>query len=163
MKLILMVTKSKNAVINKKNWNDKNQYKINTNAFIKSLIYYKTNNDMSCLKALLDHISDIKPFINYTNNKNETIYHYLLTKEICDFFKTKFKLSFGFKQFNKKNINNKTPFMLAISKGSYKKDLEFQEWILNDCCKNNDEKIKLIYEYDDDENNSLNLSMGNTK
>merc|ERR1712223_1562716 len=104
---------------------------------------------MPMVKMLVECFDNIKPILKYKNSIKESIFHYLITKEVCVYFKAK-KTPFNVKSWNMPDVNGVTPFMKALQVSGDRSKIKFIEWIFANCCKNSDEKLKLIYQYDND-------------
>ena len=114
-----------------------------------TLIIALQSKDVPMVKQLLENCDNIKTMLKYKNAVEETIHHYLITQEMCEYFKT-MKVTFNFKSWSIKDVNGVTPFMKALQGTGDRSKIEFIEWIFANCCKNTDEKLKLIYQYDND-------------
>ena len=103
---------------------------------------------MSCVRQLVEGVDDKKQILNYSNARNESIYHYLRTMEVCQCFKKELGVSFNAKTWSMKDVDGITPFMKAMAAPGTHLKMEFMEWILAECCKNDEERLKLIYQCD---------------
>ena len=83
-----------------------------------------------------------------------------VNRESVDYFHKHYKLSFSVKTWGQKDVDGKTPFRYAIESAGTRSVVKFIEWILEKHCKNNDERLKLIYQYDNEGRNVLDTVSG---
>ena len=83
-----------------------------------------------------------------------------MNRESVDYFHTHYKLPFSVKTWGQKDVDGKTPFRYAIESAGTRSVVKFMEWILEKHCKNNDERLKLIYQYDNEGKNLLDTVYG---
>ena len=92
-KLILM-DKRVDQTLSYKNWFEKKQHEIRQNVVIVALRaladqtdYLRATTRMPMVKLLVESCDNIKAVLKYENSIQESIYHYLLTKDVCEYFK----------------------------------------------------------------------------
>ena len=131
-----------NDTVTRKNYKNK-AYESRYNVIVKACLDQK----IDFLKILLKDCSkkDIKRIME---NKDGEIYFYLRPKSY-DYIHNTFKLKATFKQFSRGYSDGNTPFMQWAGGKT-----EFVEKIL-DLCKNNEERLKLIYQCNDDGESAL--------
>eukprot|EP01084_Bolivina_argentea_P184884 318861_1 len=115
-------------------------------------------NDTKCLHELLSNYDKQKAnklIMKYTNNEKQNIYHFVKTIQQCEYLRTHYNISFGFEAFNNSDQDGNTAFMKIVSNKECK--IQFIEWILNNECKNNEEKLQLIHNYNKKGENALDL------
>ena len=155
--------------IDYKNWFQKEQHEIRRNVLVVALRaltdqqdYLRETSRMPMVKLLVESCDSIKALLNYNNSRMESIYHYLLTQEVCEYFKSMkaMKLEFNVESWSIRDIDGITPFMKALRVSGERSKIECIKWIFKNCCKTSKEKLKLIYQYDNDDVLALEYAGG---
>eukprot|EP01083_Nonionella_stella_P255551 876982_1 len=119
--------------------------------------------NVECLKALLSSISSkagVESIMNYTNSKNESIYHYVNSLEICECIKAwNTEAVFGFNEFHAVDGDGATAFLKILKHDSAPHCRNtLIEWILNTQCQSDEERAQLILTCDHNGQHSLDLA-----
>eukprot|EP01083_Nonionella_stella_P309184 1093942_1 len=119
--------------------------------------------NVECLKALLSSISSkvgVESIMNYTNSKNESIYHYVNSLEICECIKAwNTDAVFGFNEFHAVDGDGATAFLKILKHDSAPHCRNtLIEWILNTQCQSDEERAQLILTCDHNGQHSLDLA-----
>ena len=108
--------------LNLNNFFKPNQHVIERNAVIWALEMYskqrKHLRDLSILKLLMTGCRDIKQVLNlfhYSNALGESIYHYMLTQEVCVYFQEDLGVEFSRKTWGMQDYHGVTPLMRAMT------------------------------------------------
>ena len=164
---LLMINKAVGRSANWKNWFNLNQHEIQRNVVIEALVavgnqtdYLRESTRMPLVKEFVESLDDIEVLLQYENSIQESIYHYLITKEVCEYFKSLNVLTFNEESWNQKDINGVTPFMKALRVSGDRSRIALIDWIFANCCKNTEEKLKLIYQCDNDGDLALQYADG---
>ena len=178
--IILMATEMA-FQLNINNFFKSDEHVIEWNAVICALATYSQRDqhqrDLSVLKLLMKGCRDFKQLLDlftYSNAVNESIYHYMLTKEVCLYFQEVLGVNFNMKAWGTQDSDGVTPLMRAMK--LYERDhsmisnddnmrtndkaVEFLEWIFNDCCINDAQRLWLIYRTAGDGENLLDKTSG---
>ena len=154
---LLMINKIVDRTVNYKNWFNREEHEIRRNVVVEALgnvadstDYYRETIRMPLVRELVESLDDIEALLQYENAAEESIYHYLITKEVCEYFQSMKVLTFNVKSWSIKDVNGRTPFMKALQVSGDRSKIAFIDWIFTNCCKNTEEKLKLVYQYDND-------------
>merc|ERR1719242_331782 len=126
--------KPSGLTVNYKNWFQRELHEIRRNVFVIALRavsqqkdYLRESTRMPMVKLLVESCDNIKTVLKYKNSINESIYHYLITKEICEYFKG-MKVPFNVKSWSIKDVNGVTPFMKALQVSGGRSVVKFIKW-----------------------------------
>ena len=153
---LLMMDKIVKRDINHKNYNKREQHEIRRNVVVEAIgavaqetDFLRESKRMPLVRELVGSLHDVEAVLQYENSADESLYHYMITQEVCEYFK-EMKVTFNFKSWSQRDVDGITPFMKALQVSGDHSRIAFIDWIFANCCKNTDEKLKLIYQYDND-------------
>ena len=151
---LLLMSQRVNTTVNHTNYFDRKQHEIKRNVVVEALRalsgqsdYLRESTRMPMVKLLVESCDKFKAVLKYKNSKMESIYHYLITQDLCEYFKS-MKVTFNVESWSITDVNGVTPFMKALQVSGDRSKIEFVKWIFANCCNNTEEKLSLIYQYD---------------
>ena len=118
--LILMTTEF-SVPLRMNNFFKRNQHVIVRNAVIWALETYSNQErhrrDLTVLKFLIEKLpfKQLLELLTYSNAMDETIYHYVLTKELCEYFEDDLGVNFSMKMWGMQDSDGVTPLMRAMA------------------------------------------------
>eukprot|EP01083_Nonionella_stella_P151407 483661_1 len=105
-----------------------------------------------CLHQLSLSKDEMKQIIQYKNNKNETICNLIKNRKIYRYLTTHYDLNMTFEVLSRCDVEGDSVFMTAVRNG----DANYVQCLLDQCT--DEEKLKLIYHYNEDQLNVLDFA-----